>query len=645
MADAASVAENVAKNGAPAAGAAVVCVNSIAQIGFANELLNLGNEASDGARQTAMADFNQRFSNHVTTLQAEAIKLSKGMEGVRASLGDMESLKKKAERKINHAMWLIERKSPAAAEFNTFLDAREETAFRRYTKAHENAKRMAFLAKRAVEQRLGVRLSDMRDDLPLVEAPQTWESTVCATSGIDLEALSTDAEGNSTGTKDFSDAFIGEYVRNLENVVESYSLAHNFHEGDDFVVASLRDDILGVRTECSVESHNLLHYSSQLDHHSLDATDVGRWSVDGCAPADGESAQECLAVMRLDVSPTSAIRNSPALRGHQLILGDDFLEDAALRQRVPVPAGMYLFSWYSPVEDGEGAFVGKAWLADETAAPAETATKTEHGDLWDRHWFVFQVNEPQEIAVGFLPDSLGFQVGAPMLERVSSKSPGNLVPRPYSDTSETRLVTSPSCQDSNGETFRQEYWTRGCVNLCVDGYSSECTGGEKRCYYETHFSLTQRQLAKGEIFSNAGFAEGNFNYRIGDMGVNFVGTGIRDCAESETPSGCYSNGFVQYSLYHEGPFHVRNHWGEDYEALLFPGRVERARGLASERYLSNPLGSADAGLMDQYQRSEFSGRPLDGIFRIRVWEGEGVDFERIEDIQLLLNYRYWTRFD
>jgi hypothetical protein len=30
---------------------------------------------------------------------------------------------------------------------------------------------------------------------------------------------------------------------------------------------------------------------------------------------------------------------------------------------------------------------------------------------------------------------------------------------------------------------------------------------------------------------------------------------------------------------------------------------------------------------------------------IRVWEEPGLEFEGIEDVQLVLNYRYWTRFD
>jgi hypothetical protein len=36
---------------------------------------------------------------------------------------------------------------------------------------------------------------------------------------------------------------------------------------------------------------------------------------------------------------------------------------------------------------------------------------------------------------------------------------------------------------------------------------------------------------------------------------------------------------------------------------------------------------------------------MDGTFLIRVWEEPGVDFNAIEDVQVVLKYRYWTRFD
>jgi hypothetical protein len=39
------------------------------------------------------------------------------------------------------------------------------------------------------------------------------------------------------------------------------------------------------------------------------------------------------------------------------------------------------------------------------------------------------------------------------------------------------------------------------------------------------------------------------------------------------------------------------------------------------------------------------GRPFDGTFVVRVWEDDSSQFFNIEDVQLVVGYRYWTRLD
>jgi hypothetical protein len=97
------------------------------------------------------------------------------------------------------------------------------------------------------------------------------------------------------------------------------------------------------------------------------------------------------------------------------------------------------------------------------------------------------------------------------------------------------------------------------------------------------------------------------------------------------------------SLYHDGPYDVRNHLGDKYEASLYRGVVEHARGLAAERYITNPVSPADRELITPYLRYELAGRPLSGRFTVRVWDQDGANFDAVQDVQLLLNYRYWTR--
>jgi hypothetical protein len=185
------------------------------------------------------------------------------------------------------------------------------------------------------------------------------------------------------------------------------------------------------------------------------------------------------------------------------------------------------------------------------------------------------------------------------------------------------------------------------MKLCSDGFADHCnnTNGKDYCYWEATFGLDQRAIQAGKVFNFSGFARGNFNYRIESVALNFVGTALHDCSQSAAPESCYAAGHLPYSLAHVGPFYVRNHNGDDVETKLFDGNIEHARGLASERYLTNPLSSGDQTLLEQYSRRELIGRPLDGNFVLRVWDEDGVDFNAIEDVQVVLGYRYWTKFD
>ena len=209
-----------------------------------------------------------------------------------------------------------------------------------------------------------------------------------------------------------------------------------------------------------------------------------------------------------------------------------------------------------------------------------------------------------------------------------------------------RREFQPICEDTTGENFRTQKWDRNCLRLCPDGYSSNCTDQARtECFWETSFHVSQRSIEAGHMFNQSGFARGNYNYRIRNIGLNFVGTDLRACEDSSLPTTCNAAGFIPYTILHAGPYYVRNHMGQDYRAHLFPGRIEHARGLGIERYVTNPMSDADRTLIEPYLRSEFNGRPFDGEFILRVWDEPGVNFNAIQDVQLIIDYGYWTRFN
>jgi hypothetical protein len=139
------------------------------------------------------------------------------------------------------------------------------------------------------------------------------------------------------------------------------------------------------------------------------------------------------------------------------------------------------------------------------------------------------------------------------------------------------------------------------------------------------------------------FAGGNFNYRIERVAVNVVGRALFDCESAPRPTECYGDGNVQYSMRHEGQTILTNYEGEERLFAFEPGVIMRARALADERWLTNPLWSSDAALIEPYQRREWWGRPLTGTYTIEIYDRPGMEWRNLENVQVLLHYHYWTR--
>lgn len=649
-----------------AAAATATCANSVAQVGFANSLRHLGDEDNQAARESAIQGFNSSFDNASVALQTQEYGLSQAFEEVANQLGIIASLKLEAGRALNRALWFL---SDEAGAVDSYA-ALGNLANARYQRAHGDAQRVAFLAKRAVEQRLGVSLSSLSVELPLVEAPQRWESGICQTSPIDYSEL---VEGGQQdeGIQQFADQFIGDYVNKLRKVVESYRLEYGFQDGSDRSVVSLRDDIMKTRDLCKAASPNLLTSANDLLIASPGEPAVGKWRISGCDNVSGESPGNCVSLdpLRADGQPLSPFSNIPlsgdAVGGFQVTFGDevgcdegaagatfalcDWAPEASLGQVVTLGPGYYAFSWYhvqllsKTGDDPDPVAAAFVESDDVPLAVLDQGTIEQDEHTWGRSWRMFKLETTKDVHVGFSGvEGLGeiYFIGAPMLEKVDTSF---VEPSVFAPSDEFGMYSANVCPDLDGSEFRDE-WRRGCVQLCDIGYSGDCPGGStSKCYWETSFHLSQWGIESGRQLSEAGFASGNFNYRLNRVAVNLVGSGLRDCAASSAPQSCYSSGNLSYSLYHLGPFYVRNHFGDNFEAMLFDGRIERARALASERYISNPVGSADADLLEQFMRTEFQGRPMDGTFVVRVWDEPGVQFNSLEDVQLVFDYGYWTR--
>lgn len=571
------------------------------------------------------------------------------LEEIRAAATELEGLRLQAVRAVGRAIQFQSTQAAVTENIDAVLSAKLDVSKARYNQAHKNAVRLAFLAKRAIEQRLGVHLSELRADLPLVDAPSSWEAQICTAEGIDYRALRKTDSGPEAA-KNFAAAYIGDYLTKLRNVVESYRLQYDFQEGTDEVVASLRDDILHVRSLCPQSLGNLLTYSNAMDKLTSNPGGPGWRIVDCPIDAEGATSADCIRIERTPDVPLSIGAKFGTAPGFQFTLGSGSGPGTRLSQRLKLSPGRHRLSWYTQDNSYPAADVRMPQVAPlRFGNPAVDYWSVPAAGTWRRFYRFFDVPRELDVDIQITPWA---KVAAVMLEALPSSEqaaddPKYLPPPAFVATADTTERMVPVCEDTDGSVFREKAWSYRCSKLCRDGFSEGCaqTDSVDRCYWETLVSVDQRDLESGLIFTNSGFARGNFNYRIEELAVNFVGTEVRDCSDSETPSSCYAAGFIPYSLKHVGPLFVRNYEGADFNVKLFTGNIEHARGLGIERYLTNPLSSTDRELLSPYVRTEFQGRPLDGSFILRVWDEPGVNFDAIADVQLYLKYRYWTRFN
>jgi hypothetical protein len=633
------------------------CANAVAQIDFATSIQQLEGQQTDNNANSQLAAFDTEFATHATNLQKASLAFSQAVEDVNSSLSDIEGSRDSAKLSLARALYLLSQQAQSQAEVTSVLSNLYNGKQMRYQAALQNAKRLAFIAKRAIEQRLGVRLSTLTDDLPLVDAPAKWESSVCSMTGIDYNALNTSSGGSaSTAAQSFASGFVGDYVTKLQNVVESYPLVHDFQEGTDTAVVSLRDDLMNVRRQCATPSGNLLYQS--VDLHPGAPAPAGAnpgWEQLNCQTQTigtvTSDAPNCviLADGGLPVVANPAYGKPSAF---SVTFGAGSTSTTRLAQPVTLNGGAYRFSWYTtdPIASSSGIVEALTTAVSITSSgPDPDSGGTDaNGNVWTRQFIAFTVPESEVVNVGFKQPSgvASIVVGSPMLEPLPENTAESFAMKPYTPTTNTLDHLAPACEDTDGKVFRATEWRRDCMMLCPDGYADTCSSDHavQSCFREASFGFSQRDIQAGKVFNFSGFARGNFNYRIDSLAVNFVGTGIRNCSGSLLPSTCSGAAFVPYTLQHNGPFYVRNDAGADFQAFLFNGSIEHARGLASERYLTNPMSDTDKSLIAAYTRSEFQGRPFDGTFVLRVWEDPAINFEAIQDVQLIFNYRYWTAF-
>ena len=94
-----------------------------------------------------------------------------------------------------------------------------------------------------------------------------------------------------------------------------------------------------------------------------------------------------------------------------------------------------------------------------------------------------------------------------------------------------------------------------------------------------------------------------------------------------------------------GDVKIRNHHGE-YNVREFKvptGLVKGAKAWVAEQVIGFPISGAHQSALAQLQKVSLMGRPLQGIFELRIYDTPELEWNNVEDIQLVLGYHYWTR--
>lgn len=673
------------------AASVVDCANSVAQVVFAKLQEGLRNDLSTNETETELSALAARLGANIDAMKALSRSAADAQDSLRGSLATMESNRDTILGEIADALTIHGNTSAVS----TIRRRNFNTLHERYKEAQFRAIDTAWLARRALEQRIGRNLGAMVDDLPLVNAPSEWADELCVMGGMNYQRISRDY--SLPGGDNYAREYVGDYVRQLRAVFDSYSVAHPFVTGDDTAVVSMRDDVVNARQECSTPVRNLLAFSGDLnisrdpnyiapiavgDEEGLDPVDRTPppiWEHVGCVPqmvtVGGELVERidgCIGFERLGDPADAPLPATPELGaptgwrvrfgGPARVGNTSYVGGVRVAQRVVLAAGSYRLSWRGRMVDVDPRLAFTIHDATGNELSHVRMATAYPVDGWDQYYLFFSLSADAEVDIVLTPNDpsgtaaatpLYMEVAAPMLENVTGElgfstaglsSTEHLYPPfPYIETREPGVAALAVCEDTDGSVF-QTHWQRGCTTLCAGG-GEGCTEGRRACYWELPFSISQNDLEYGGQLAHAGFANGNYNYRWNTLSANVVGTGVRNCEGSTSPSTCFGSGYVPISLYHDNGFQVRNQWGELYDAPLFEGRVEHARALNAERYITNPISGADRALIEPYSRYEMRGRPLAGNYRMRIWDEAGIRFDRVEDVQIVMGYRYWTRLD
>lgn len=666
-------------------------VNAGAQIALGNEMLLKTEQLEELAAQKETNNVALALNQLQVTTTPLYTDLQNALGDIRSSTATVLSINAQLQQNENKAKYQAAKGSGAPyveidGEVVTFpvnvVQSRlYDITRRRYEAALREAKYLAYVARLAIEQRIGAQLDTIDTPVGPLEPPHIWADDVCSLTGVDYEKLHTvdvpdggvDAAALEQHEKDlvaeFADQYIGDYVAKLENFVEYYNIAYPSHDGDDTAVLSLRDDLLGPAAGCIKASPNLLLYSTDL--RASDAITEGSetkprgWETNACDPWD---------VKCLTVDPGNSLAAQPVLPKTGATGGFVWIHESSPVFTPTVPAdsptpnatdppprsvsqvvelvggSTYVLSWWDQARAGDGAYLASSQsgvkyrvrvlgtdgsvVAESALTPFTPASATADPQWSTRRSLEVKATQSGKYRIAFGASFDGAELGSVLIANVQlEQAPPGALPGPFIFTASSLTYLAPDCTGRTAEDVQRAF-----RHVC---------NADKVCHYElvAPIVIDTKGVAEGRSRLAGKLAAGNFNFRHITLAVNLAGTGVYDCSANPSQS-CFGSAFIEYTIDHDAFQAGIVGWNGDVQTFNFGSAgINHAKALAAEKYITLPMGSGDQNLLAQpgIEKPEYRGRPLDGSYRIKIWDSPYLVWNRLEDVQVILKYRYWSK--
>jgi hypothetical protein len=515
-------------------------------------------------------------------------------------------------------------------------------AAERAWRAQMRSKVRSFVARKAIEQKLVVDLEQETGTEPYVIAPKSWAN----------EILGGYETGNPTASDTWREGTLG-YVQKLQDYVYAYPFLYPFQGGEDWAVVSMKEDYVQAGADCYDRSWfagaNFLPWAESFTS----------WTVIDCTLAHDDAVvtpRGATGAQKLTLA-TNATAGSVTSPWVSIPNATGMTEDTAVQQ---LTASVFV----QPLGSGTTVTLTlcRADASHCTEMPPHTLSAANPWLQVSDTFSYLGSGEARGTLGTVLPFTLSIRVsgnahiwGAQLetggsasgLNPTAAVAPARLRTAFCAavDTSAAGAVLTARPIRHEAKLFRDAIGLKCVTSAATRPGDYDCEGEGGVEYYELPFIFTLNDVESGKIIKEGQIAVNNYNYRIADIGVNLVGSNIKDCTrEPLSTQSCYANLYVPYSLTQQGQVQVRDHNRREHEFSMPTAHIQYAKGLAAERYLTIPLSGTDLGLVTPYLKSELRGRPLEGAYTLRVHNTPSLAWENLEDIQLLIHYRYWTAF-